>query len=194
MEKPLTDRFWEMKFGLLRSFYYYEARLLFWCGALTICYIVETAVIILGLFQLIPGEWKTAVAMVLALVGTTLGGHRRIKTLRNQKRTMGDGLALSPYREKDETEKLYRQVKGMREKAERNDDVLFETLDAMCHNKACMTLGVPERYPISTMRAFWGWWLPIPYPRNIEDQKTGCDAEAATGKGGDEAADAEGQT
>ena len=170
MDKPLADRFWEMKFGLLRSFYYYEARLLFWCGALVLCNIIEAIIFVLFLFQVVPGELKSIVTTAVTLIGTNLGGYKRIKTLRIQKRAMGDCLSQLPYREKDETEKLYRQVKGKREKAERKDDVLFETLDAMCHNKACMTLGVPERYPISAMRAFWGWWLPIPYPQKFQPE------------------------
>ena len=168
MEKALTERFWEMKFGLLRSFYYYEARLLFWSGALTFCYIVEAAIVILCLFQVIPVEWKTASATALALVGTTLGGYKRIKTLRRQKRAMGDCLSLTPYREKDETGKLFQKIKNKRESAERQDDILFETLDAICDNKARMTLGVADRYEISGMRAFWGWWLPLPYPKNLQ--------------------------
>ena len=168
MEKALTERFWEMKFGLLRSFYYYEARLLFWSGALTICYIVDAAIVILYLFQVITGEWKTASVTALVLIGTTLGGHKRIKTLRRQKRIMGDCLSRTPYREKDETEKLYQEIKNKREAAERHDDILFETLDAMCDNKARMTLAVTGRYEISVMRAFWGWWLPLTYPKNLQ--------------------------
>ena len=168
MEKTLQERFWEMKFGLLRSFYYYESRLLFWCMALTTFYIFNAFAGILALLEIIPYEWKFVGGAMVALGGSTLEGHKRIKTLRIQKRAMGDCLAEIPYREKDETEKQYRLVKGMREKAERKDEVLFETLDAMCHNKACMTLGVAERYRISALRAFWGWWLPIPYPKDMK--------------------------
>ena len=170
MTRPLRDRFWEMKFGLQRSFYYYEARLLFWCGITVFLSIVETAVAILCLFEVLPGNWRAAIGMVVLLVGTTLQGNRRIKTLRGQKKAMAKCLSKIPYRENDATEKIYRKVKEEREKAELADDVLFETLDAMCHNKACMTLGVPERYPISTMRAFWGWWLPLPYPNNFQSK------------------------
>ena len=168
MTRSLTDRFWELKFGLQRSFYYYEARLLFWCGITVFLSIVETAVAILYKFEVLPGNWWAAIGMVVLLVGTTLKGTRRIKTLRSQKKAMAKCLSKIPYRENDATEKIYRKVKEEREKAELADDVLFETLDAMCHNKACMTLRVPERYPIRTMRAFGGWWLPLPYPKNFQ--------------------------
>ena len=98
MTRPLTDRLWEMKFGLQRSFYYYEARLLFWCGITVFLSIVETAVAILCLFDVLPGNWRAAIGMLVLLFGTTLKGNRRIKTLRGQKKAMAKCLSKIPYR------------------------------------------------------------------------------------------------
>lgn len=168
MGKSLSERFWEMKFGLQRSFYYYEARLSFWEGAKKICEIANVVILILCLFNVLPGESKIVIGTLLTLIGTTLGGEKHIKTLRDQKRAMGDCLSMIPYLKKDATEQLYKEIKRLRETAEREDNVLFETLDAMCDNKARMTLGVPARYQISAVRSFLGWWLPLPYPKNMQ--------------------------
>lgn len=83
-------------------------------------------------------------------------------------RTMRDCIGLMPYREKDETEKRYKAIKEKRETAERKDDVVFEILDAMCYNKACKTLGTPERCKLTAIQKFFGWWLPLPCTTNVQ--------------------------
>jgi len=93
-------------------------------------------------------------------------------------REMHECLGMMPYREKDETEKLYRSIKGRREEAEQKDDVVFEVLDAMCYNKASKTLGAQEKYRITKMQKFFGWWLPLPFTTEAQLEEQGIDAHA----------------
>ena len=117
--------------------------------------------------------WIRSVVAVLSFILTLCRATQRIKTLGYQMREMHACLGMMPYREKDETEKLYRSIKGRREEAEQKDDVIFEVLDAMCYNKACKTLGVAERYRITKLQKFFGWWLPLPFTTNAQLEEQG---------------------
>jgi len=156
VNKSLTDRFWEMRHGLQRSYYYYESRRCFW-----ILFLITTKALEFGLgypaiADLINGKsgvwlWIRFGVAVSSFIFTICRGAQRIKTLGCQMREMHECLGMMPYREKDETEKRYKAIKEKREKAERKDDVIFEVLDAMCYNKACKTLGAIERYRITKL-------------------------------------------
>lgn len=75
-------------------------------------------------------------------------------------------LGMLPYRSEDETEELFLNVKTRREKAERKDDVNLEGVNAMSYNKASKTPGAVERWRISPLQKFFGWWLPTPCTMN----------------------------
>ena len=155
-----------MKHGLQRSYYYYESRRCFWVAFLLVSKGLEAG---LAYFA-----WAKSDSRVYSLVGlfgalassvlTTCKAESRLKTLAQQMRTMRDCLGMMPVRAKDETAELYQLIKKKREQAERKDDVVFAVLDAMCYNKASMTLGATERYKIGFCQRLFGWWLPWPYP------------------------------
>lgn len=173
MNDSLSDRFWVMRHGLQRSYYYYEARRCFWMLFLIPTKALEFWVGYPAIVDLVDGKsgvwlWIRSGVAVLSFLLTLCKATQRIKTLGFQMRVMHECLGMMPYREKDETEKLYKAIKAKREKAERKDDVVFEVLDAMCYNKACKTLGAPERCKLNALQKFFGWWLPLPCTTNAQ--------------------------
>lgn len=118
--------------------------------------------------------WIRAIVATGSFVLTLCQAASRRDTLLHQMREMGACLGMLPYRSEDETEELYLKIKTRREKAERKDDVNLEVLDAMSYNKACKTLGAVERWRISPLQKFFGWWLPIPYTMSAEMECSGC--------------------
>ena len=173
MDESLTDRFWIMKHGLQRSYYYYESRRCFWMLFLIVTKAAEFFVGYPAVASLIDGKqgvwiWIRAIIATGSCILTFCKANSRRETLLCQMREMGACLGMMPYRAEDETEELYLKIKTRREKAERKDDVIFEVLDAMCYNKACKTLGATERWRIGSLQKFFGWWLPIPYTMNAE--------------------------
>ena len=173
VDKPLTDRFWEMRHGLQRSYYYYESRRCFWMLFLITTKALEFWIGYSPIADLINGEsgvwlWIRSSVAVLSFILTSCNATQRITTLGDQMREMHECLGMMPYREKDETEKRYKAIKEKREKAEQKDDVIFEVLDAMCYNKACKTLGATERWKLTIIQKFFGWWLPLPFTTNAQ--------------------------
>lgn len=157
-----------MRHGLQRSYYYYESRLHFWVLFLFLTKSIEFLVGYPAVKSLLIGSdcWWNIVLTLGATASFLISffeAHKRIKTLRIQKRAMGDCLAMMPEADSSGAEDLYAKIKSKRVKAERKDDVILEVLDAMCYNKASKTLGAQEKYRITKTQKFFGWWLPLPF-------------------------------
>ena len=183
MDKSLTDRFWEMRHGLQRSYYYYESRLHFWVLFLFLTKSIEFLVgypAVKSLFQGSDYGWNIilTIGAGASFLISFFEAHKRIKILRMQKRVMGDCLAMMPSDDSCGDDDLYAKIKSKRVKAERKDDVILEVLDAMCYNKASKTLGAQEKYHITKTQKFFGWWLPLPFTTEAQLEGQEDDARA----------------
>ena len=173
MNKSLTDRFWKMRHGLQRSYYYYESRLHFWVFFLFLTKSIDFLVGYPAVKSLLKGSdygWNLilTIGATASFLISFFKAQKRIKTLRVQKRTMGDCLAMMPDNDSCGDEDLYAKIKSKRVKAERDDDVILEVLDAMSYNKASKTLGAQEKYRITRTQKFFGWWLPLPFTTDAQ--------------------------
>ena len=167
-EMPLHGRFELMRLGLMRSYYYYEARLTFWNSFLFATKALET-LLSLSAFAAICNpntswiSYVVAASAFMTFTASWFSATKRITCLTEQKLATKQTQNMLPSCQGEEDEELYKKVKKAREALELRDDVIFECLDAICHNKACVSLGIPERYLIDRWRRVIGRTLPIPY-------------------------------
>ena len=175
-ELPLHERFESMRLGLVRSYYYYEMRLTFWNCYMFLAASMETVLGLSAISVLFNSEslWLkclVSISAFAAFVAKWFGATKRITCLTEQKLATKQVQNMLPSCAKEEEEggeKLYCKIKKMREEFELRDDVILECVDAICHNKACVTLGVQQRYKLTWWQRSFGRIFPLPYTERAE--------------------------
>lgn len=170
-EMPLHARFESMRLGLMRSYYYYEMRLTFWSAFMFIAAAINAVLSLSAICALYDNtavwvRWLVAISAFMTFVLTWFGANKRANCLTAQKLATKQVQNMLPASEAEEVsggEALYKKVKTAREDFELRDDIILECADAICHNKACVTLGIPQRYVLAWWQRYLGRLLPIPY-------------------------------
>ena len=175
----IENEWWKMRFGLRRSYFYHEKRVLFWRTLLFFTHGIEAALTSTAVaFLFCEGsrtvtQWAVLVSAILSFVAVWFGAEKRIQA--NMAKKAGFAALedrIPPQREKW-TAELLEEIRRARIALERDDDVVLECVDALARNAACRSFGIPEDKRLNFFERTVGRILPIPYadktdyPRHI---------------------------
>lgn len=169
MNEKLADEFWNMRFGLKRSFFYHEKRVLFWRTALFIAQGLEMALNSTAAAFLFNSNGATVTRWIVLLSAIVSGivvwfnADKRIQMNMEKKARFRDLIGRIPRSEDRYTEDLLDEIEAARIDIERDDDVVLPCVDALARNDACRSFGVPEDRRLNILESTIGRILPIPY-------------------------------
>jgi len=174
----LEDEFWNLRFGLKRSYFYHEKRVLFWRMALFIAHGAEMALTSTAAAFLFNetsksfSQWAVLISAVLSFIVVWFGADKRIQTNMQKKARFVDIEDKIPIKKDAYSEDLLADLKRARRKIERDDDVVLPCVDALARNDACRALGLPEDRKVNFFERTVGWILPIPYNKKVVKQNS----------------------
>lgn len=169
MDKSLSDAFWSMRFGLRRSYFYHEKRVLFWRTTLFIAHGMEMALnSTAAAFIFNEGKnsltkWFVLLSAIISFIVVWFNAEKRIQINMEKKAKFIDIEDLIPLNECEYTEKLLDDLKRKRRKIERDDDVVLPCVDALAYNDACRSFGKDPIHKLNILERTIGRMLPIPY-------------------------------
>lgn len=168
-ESKLADEFWNFQFGVRRSYFYHEKRVLFWRTALFVSHGVETALTSTAAAFLFSGagkafsQWAVLISAALSFVVVWFCAEKHIQANMEKKARFADLEDKIPLKEEDYKEETLNRLRRERRKIERDDDVILPCVDALARNDACRAFGLPEDRELSLYERTVGRILPIPY-------------------------------
>ena len=168
-DETIDREFWNLRFGLRRSYFYHEKRVLFWRVVLFLAHGLETALTSTAAAFLFcesnksVTQWLVLVSAILSFVVVWFGAERRIQINMEKKARFLDLEGKIPAKKDRYSEELLDELCTERRNIERDDDVVLPCVSALARNDACRALGVPEDRKISFIERTIGRILPIPY-------------------------------
>ena len=170
-DKTIENEFWALRFGLKRSYFYHEKRVLFWQTLLFITHGMEAALTSTAAAFLFCdssktfSQWAVLVSAILSFIVVWFGADKRIRLNMEKKAKFLELEDRIPVKRESRTEEVLEGLKRERRKIERHDDVSLPCVDALARNDACRALGVPEDRKLSLVERTLGRILPIPYDK-----------------------------
>ena len=168
-DDKIENDWWYMRFGLRRSYFYHEKRVLFWRTLLFLAHGIEAALTsTAAAFLFSEGsrtatQWAVLVAAILSFVVVWFGAERRIQSNMAKKAGFATLEGKIPLGREKWTAELLEEIRRERVEIERDDDVVLPCVDALARNDACRSLGIPEDKRLSFVERTVGRVLPIPY-------------------------------
>lgn len=165
----LKDAYWEMRFGLRRSYFYHEKRVLFWRTMLFVANGMEAALTSTAAAFLFcdseksVAQWATLLSAILSFVVVWFSADRRIQSNMEKKARFSDLEDSIPIDEETFSVEGLEKIKRLRRNIERDDDVVLPCVDALARNDACRAFGIPEDRRLNFIERTVGRLLPIPY-------------------------------
>lgn len=171
--KELTKEFEDLKFAFTRSQIYYEKRATFWSAVSVTSQVAELLLSSSAFVAAVSGfpSVIAAVTLVSSLIGVLALAFKSTSRMRRcfaQRNAFSDLMKMLPVDPADGTKELLREIRDKRLDVEKNDDPILECLDAICHNKACISIGLEPEARLSWFESWFGRFLPIPYsPKRV---------------------------
>lgn len=165
----LKDAFWELRFGLRRSYFYHEKRVLFWRTLLLLAHGMEMALTSTAAAFLFCEsnktftQWAVLISAILSFVVVWFSADKRIQINMEKKARFLDLEDRIPANDKDYNDELLEKLKRARLRIERDDDVVLPCVDALARNDACRALGLPEDRKLNFLERTLGRLIPMPY-------------------------------
>jgi len=178
MDDVLVKGFWDLRFGLRRSYFYHEKRVLFWRTLLFIAHGMEAALMSTAAAFLFNdssktfSQWAVLVSAILSFIVIWFGAEKRIQVNMEKKARFLDLEDRIPIKESDYSEELLEKLVRARRKIERDDDVVLPCVDALARNDACRALGLTEDRRLNVLERIVGRILPIPYKKKVAQEAT----------------------
>lgn len=178
----LENEFWNLRFGLKRSYFYHEKRVLFWRTALFIAHGTEMALTSTAAAFLFNensktfSQWAVLISAILSFIVVWFGADKRIQTNMQKKARFVDLEDRIPLKKDAYSEDVLADLKRARRKIERDDDVVLPCVDALARNDACRALGVPEDRRLNLFERTIGRIFPIPYSKKVVGADSGVKA------------------
>ena len=171
--EELKDAFWKMQFGLRRSYFYHERRVLFWRTVLFVAQGMEAALGSTAAAFLFNEngssltKWLVLASAIISFVVVWFDASKRIQVNMTKKARFADLEDRIPFNEDKYSEALLEEIRQVRRKIEKDDDVVLPCVDVLARNDACRALGVPEDRKLSFVERTIGRLLPIPYDKKV---------------------------
>lgn len=171
IDATLDKEFWSLRFGLRRSYFYHEKRVLFWRTLLFVAHGAEAALTSTAAAFLFNdacetfSQWAVLISAILSFIVVWFSADKRIQANMEKKARFMDLEDRIPIKKEDYNEDLLMELKRARRKVERDDDVTLPCVDALARNDACRALGIPEDRKLSFVECTLGRILPIPYDK-----------------------------
>ena len=165
----LEKEFWTFRFGVRRSYFYHEKRVLFWRTMLFIAHGMETALTSTAAAFLFCdnskpfAQWAVLISAILSFIVVWFGADKRIQTNMEKKAKFLDIEDKIPANKDLYSEELLAKLKRERRIIERDDDVVLPCVDALARNDACRAFGISEDRKLNFIEFTIGRILPIPY-------------------------------
>lgn len=165
----LKDAYWEMRFGLRRSYFYHEKRVLFWRTLLFFTHGMEAALTsTAAAFIFCDGsrtvtQWTVLLSAILSFVVVWFNADRRIAANMAKKAAFAALEDKIPLDESAWSPDGLENLRRARRDVEQDDDVCLPCVDALARNDACRAFGLPEDRKLSLYESLVGRLLPIPY-------------------------------
>lgn len=169
MDEKILDDFWAMRFGLRRSFFYHEKRIVFWRTSLFFAQGLEMALNSTAAAFLFNSNgttttrWIVLASAIISGIVVWFNAEKRIQANMEKKALFHDLIGRIPRRQEKYTEELLDEIEKARLDIERDDDVVLPCVDALARNDACRSLGIPEDSKLNFIERTIGRVLPIPY-------------------------------
>ena len=169
----LEKEFWSLRFGLKRSYFYHEKRVLFWRTVLFMAHgteMVLTSTAAAFLFNENSktfSQWAVLISAILPFIIVWFGADKRMQTNMQKKARFVDLEDRIPVTKDAYNEDMLADLKRARRKIESDDDVVLPCVDALAWNDACRALGVPEDRKLNFFERTVGRILPIPYDKKV---------------------------
>ena len=160
-----------MRFGLKRSYFYHEKRVLFWRTTLFLAQGMEMALnstaaaFIFNENSNSLTKWFILLSAIISFVVVWFNAEKRIQTNMEKKAKFVELEDLIPTSQSEYTEKLLEEIKRRRPKIERDDDIVLPCVDALAYNDACRAVGKNEDRILNFAEKTIGRILPIPYTK-----------------------------
>ena len=168
-KSQLADEFWTMRFGVTRSYFYHEKRVLFWRTLLFVAHGAEAALTSTAAAFLFCdsaksfSQWAVLVSAILSFLVVWFCAEGRIKTNMEKKARFRDLENMLPLFDEKGTEEQLAEIARKRREIERDDDVVLPCVDVLARIDACRALGVEPDRRLNFIERTIGRILPIPY-------------------------------
>ncbi len=173
LKEDMEKKLWDLRFGVKKSYFYHEKRVLFWTTLLFISQGTEavlTSTAAAFLFHdagEVFSRWAVLISAILSFVAIWFGANKRVRTNMEKKAIYLDIENELPRNAGELSEEVFRRLKTKRLKVELTDDVVLPCVEALARNDACRALGLPEDRRLGIVEKTIGRILPIPYTKKI---------------------------
>lgn len=166
-KETLADKFWSQKFAIGRSKRYHAHRMAWHHRVAFLFQFIElfaSSSILLGFVGEGKQRWFLGLGAIVSGLSLCQLSGKYLQWHAAKKEAFGELMKMIPEDEKEETPELLHSIVARREEIEKDDDVGFRCLDAVCHNEECDAHELEqEKVQLSWWQRYVGTIIPLGY-------------------------------